>query len=146
MSIIIGFPLTFHAFGDNLEPLDSIITCNTTATVNGQSEDSCKTNSIIRQNKSFPGHHIINWLKSLNRPRTQDEMEQWVQYKQNNLQWWQRLCCWRCCHGRGLNDDATYCPYGHILLYTLISLRPGHLVGVCTGSSMVCVCHRFVLK
>ena len=38
------------------------------------------------------------------------------------------------CHGRGLNDDAdvgTYCPYGHILL---ISLRPGHLVGVCTGS------------
>ena len=48
VSIMIGFPLTFHAFGDNLEPLDSIIKCNTTETVNSQSEDSCKTNSIIQ--------------------------------------------------------------------------------------------------
>ena len=104
VSIIISFPLMFQTLGDNLEPLDSIITCNTTvnSTVN---EDSCETNSIIRLVlasvslviiSSIALYCFINWLKSLNRPRTQDEMEQWVQYKQNNLKWWQRLCCWRC--------------------------------------------------
>ena len=127
MTILIIIPLVLHTLGDNLEPLDSFnrIKCN--STVNCQSEDSCETNSIIRLVLAGVSLAIIsgialycffNWLKSLCRPRTQEEMDKWVQYKQqyNNLHWRQRLCCWRCyqppAHGNAgegtSKDDGVY--------------------------------------
>ena len=107
MFILIVIPLMLHTLGDNLEPLDSIkdIKCDSK---DCKSEESCKKNSEIRICLALisllcifvpASYCFANWLMSLCRPSTQDEMDKWVMYKQQytNLNCYQKCaCCWWC--------------------------------------------------
>ena len=108
---LIIIALALHTLGDNLEPLDSAdkIMCISpdfehNSTVICRSEESCRKNSIIRLCLGsisliiivgFGLYCFINWLKSMCRPKTQEEMDQYKRHaKQARCQ--RLCCCWQC--------------------------------------------------